>query len=69
MKLPNFMCRIVGHKTFGLGVNYTNWKKLGVVAICFRCGKGYGNNGWVPGALEKLRALYPDEKEEKNELG
>ena len=62
MKLPNFMCKIIGHKTFG--VHYTDWKKLGVITICSRCGKGYGDDGWVPNALEKLRALYPDEKEE-----
>ena len=66
MKLPNFMCRITGHKKPIIHIGYHDYKKIGAVAICLRCGKGYGGGGWnIPNALEQLRALYPDENKEE----
>lgn len=60
-KLPNFMCRIIGHKDHWL--HYEDWKRLGIVSVCLRCGKGYTIDGWtVPDALERLRRLYPEEE-------
>lgn len=55
MKLPNWMCRVIGHKDYPL--SYEDWKAFGVVTVCRRCGKGYKGE-WVDGTLDQLRQHY-----------
>lgn len=59
-KLPNFMCKIIGHKN--LFLSHEDWQKLGIVSVCLRCGRGYALGGWnIPSGLEQLRRLHPEE--------
>jgi len=57
MKLPDFMCKVIGHK--GYEVDHLTYKSLGgIFIICRRCGTGYGYGGWIyPNALKRLREI------------
>lgn len=56
MKLPSWICRLIGHKDYGL--KFADWRLTGAVAVCIRCGKGYKQNSWVPDILEQLKEHY-----------
>ena len=57
MKLPNWMCNVIGHKCFALTL--PQYRKTGAVSVCVRCGKGYvgdrKGNPWVEGILDNIR--------------
>lgn len=58
--LTDIICRIIGHKTLGIGVSYDDWKATGFVLVCYQCGKGASSKGWTKGGLDKIRSLHPE---------